>query len=100
MVQKKVHGIGLHRAIDEGMTLPAIVGESILALINITLPDGTVNEYAAGITCSEVITDVLGRKNGCLAALVDGHERDMSYEIHDSCHIEGLKPNPMPACTS
>ena len=51
-----MHGIGLHRAIDEGMTLPAIVGESILALINITLPDGTVNEYAAGITCSEVIT--------------------------------------------
>ena len=86
-----MHGIGLHRAIDEGMTLPAIVGESILALINITLPDGTVNEYAAGITCSEVITDVLGRKNGCLAALVDGHERDMSYEIHDSCHIEGIK---------
>ena len=86
-----MHGIGLHRAIDEGMTLPAIVGESILALINITLPDGTVNEYAAGITCSEVITDVLGRKNGCLAALVDGHERDMTYEIHDSCHIEGIK---------
>ena len=86
-----MHVIGLHRAIDEGMTLPAIVGESILALINITLPDGTVNEYAAGITCSEVITDVLGRKNGCLAALVDGHERDMSYEIHDSCQIEGIK---------
>ena len=42
-------------------------------------------------SCSEVITDVLGRKNGCLAALVDGHERDMSYEIHDSCHIEGIK---------
>ena len=61
-----------------------------LTLINITLPDGTVNEYAAGITCSEVITDVLGRKNGCLAALVDGQERDMSYEIHDSCQIEGI----------
>ena len=81
----------MNRAIDEGLAPPAIVGESKLALINITLPDGTVNEYAAGITCSEVITDVLGRKNGCLAALVDGHERDMSYEIHDSCQIEGIK---------
>ena len=68
----------MNRAIDEGLAPPVIVGESKLALINITLPDGTVNEYAAGITCSEVITDVLGRKNGCLAALVDGHVSFMS----------------------
>lgn len=42
-----------------------------MALINVTLPDGTVNEYASGITCAEVITDALGRKHGCLAAVVD-----------------------------
>tara|TARA_B100001250_G_C19798414_1_gene789843 strand:- start:277 stop:2286 length:2010 start_codon:yes stop_codon:yes gene_type:complete len=62
-----------------------------MTLINITLPDGNVNEYAAGITCSEVIADVLGRKNGCLAARIDGVEKDMSYEIHESCNIEGIK---------
>ncbi|MEC7589538.1 MAG: threonine--tRNA ligase, partial [Candidatus Thermoplasmatota archaeon] len=60
-------------------------------MINVTLPDGTVNEYAAGITCAEVITDALGKKNGCLAALVDGQEKDMSHEIHQSCKVEGIK---------
>ena len=28
-----------------------------MSMIHVTLPDGTVNEYAAGITCSEVVTD-------------------------------------------
>ena len=38
------------------------IGGFDLAMINVTLPDGTVNEYAAGITCAEVITDALGKK--------------------------------------
>ena len=67
------------------------IGGFDLAMINVTLPDGTVNEYAAGITCAEVITDALGKKNGCLAALVDGQEKDMSHEIHQSCKVEGIK---------
>ncbi len=62
-----------------------------MALIHVTLPDGTVNEYAAGITCGEVITDALGKKNGCLAALVDGQQKDMSHQIEQSCHVEGIK---------
>ena len=33
-----------------------------MTLINVTLPDGTINEYAAGITCSEIISDALGQK--------------------------------------
>ena len=61
-----------------------------MALINITLPDGTVNEYAAGITCAEVITDALGRKHGCLAAKIDGIEKDLSFTIEQSCNIEGI----------
>ena len=79
------------REIDEGLILPQTIGEFVMSLISVTLPDGTVNEYAAGITCSEVIIDVLGKKNGCVAALVDGHERDMSYQLLDSCMIEGIK---------
>lgn len=62
-----------------------------MALIHVTLPDGTVNEYAAGITCGEVITDALGKKNGCLAALVDGQQKDMSHQIEQSCSVEGIK---------
>ena len=61
-----------------------------MSLIHITLPDGTVNEYAAGITCAEVITDALGKKHGCLAARVDGVECDMSRALNESCTVEGI----------
>ena len=49
-----------------------------MAMVHVTLPDGTVNEYAAGITAGEVVTDALGRKHGCVAATVNGVERDLS----------------------
>ena len=61
-----------------------------MTMIHITLPDGTVNEYAAGITCGEVITDALGKKHGCLAARVDGHEHDLSTVLSDDCSVEGI----------
>ena len=61
-----------------------------MTMIHITLPDGTVNEYAAGITCGEVITDALGKKHGCLAARVDGHECDLSTVLSDNCSVEGI----------
>ena len=61
-----------------------------MTLINITLPDGTVNEYAAGITCAEVITDALGRKHGCLAARIDGEDCDLSRMLDTDCAVEGI----------
>lgn len=61
-----------------------------MSLIKVTLPDGTVNEYASGITCAEVITDALGRKHGCLAARIDGAECDMSRAIDEDCSVEGI----------
>ena len=61
-----------------------------MTLINITLPDGTVNEYAAGITWAEVITDALGRKHGCLAARIDGEECDLSRMLDTDCSVEGI----------
>ena len=61
-----------------------------MALINVTLPDGTVNEYAAGVTCAEVITDALGRKHGCLAARLDGVECDLSSVLDSDCSVEGI----------
>ena len=61
-----------------------------MSLIHVTLPDGTVNEYAAGITCAEVITDALGRKHGCLAARVNGEEGDLSRILDTDCSIEGI----------
>lgn len=60
-------------------------------MIDITLPDGSVNEYAAGVTCAEVITDALGKKHGCLAAKVDGVECDLSRVLDENCSIEGIR---------
>ncbi len=59
-------------------------------MIHITLPDGTVNEYASGITCGEIIVDALGKKHGCLAARVDGHECDLSTVLNVNCSVEGI----------
>ena len=61
-----------------------------MSMIDVTLPDGTVNEYVAGITCGEVITDALGRKHGCLAAKVNGVEHDMSHVLDSNCSVEGI----------
>ena len=61
-----------------------------MTMIHITLPDGTVNEYAAGVTCGEVITDALGKKHGCLAAKINGTDRDLSHILNDTCSIEGI----------
>ena len=61
-----------------------------MSMIHVTLPDGTVNEYAAGITCAEVITDALGRKHGCLAARIDGEECDLSRMLDTDCSVEGI----------
>lgn len=62
-----------------------------MTMIDITLPDGSVNEYAAGVTCAEVITDALGKKHGCLAAKVDGVECDLSRVLDENCSIEGIR---------
>ena len=61
-----------------------------MAMIDITLPDGTVNEYAAGITCGEVIIDALGKKHGCVAAKVDGSQRDLTSTLNTSCSVVGI----------
>ena len=61
-----------------------------MAMVHVTLPDGTVNEYAAGISAGEVVTDALGRKHGCVAATVNGVERDLSTALHEDCNVTGI----------
>ena len=61
-----------------------------MTMVHVTLPDGTVNEYAAGITAGEVVTDALGRKHGCVAASIDGVERDLSTALHEDCNVTGI----------
>jgi threonyl-tRNA synthetase len=61
-----------------------------MSQISVTLPDESVNEYVVGITAGEVVTDILGRKHGCVAALVDGAEKDLSTELESDCSVEGI----------
>ncbi|MCS5534297.1 MAG: threonine--tRNA ligase [Candidatus Poseidoniales archaeon] len=64
-----------------------------MSQISVTLPDASVNEYVAGITAGEVVTDILGRKHGCVAALVDGSEKDLGAELDADCSVEGILAN-------
>jgi len=56
-------------------------------MISVTLPDGSINEYSAGITAAEVVTDIEGRKHDCVAAEIDGLERDMATIIDSDCTV-------------
>ena len=71
-------------------TVEAWTGGSPMSMVNITLPDGTINEYAAGITAGEVVIDALGKKHGCLAARVNAVQCDFSTPITDDCSVEGI----------
>ncbi|MDP6869958.1 MAG: threonine--tRNA ligase [Candidatus Poseidoniaceae archaeon] len=61
-----------------------------MSMINITLPDGSVNEYATGITAGEIVIDIEGRKHDCVAANVDGMEVDFSHILTESCSVTGI----------
>lgn len=61
-----------------------------MSMLNITLADGSVNEYVNGITAGEVVVDSLGRKHGCIAAKVDGIERDLSFQLDGDATVSGI----------
>ncbi|MDP7001878.1 MAG: hypothetical protein QGH90_08255, partial [Candidatus Poseidoniaceae archaeon] len=61
-----------------------------MSMVNITLSDGSVNEYVNGITAGEVVVDSLGRKHGCIAAKVDGIERDLSFQLDGDATVSGI----------
>ena len=56
-------------------------------MITVEVGDSSVHKYTSGISAGEVITNVHGRKSGAVAALVDGIERDMSYELDSDCSV-------------
>ena len=61
-----------------------------MAMVNVELSDGTVHEYAEGITAGEVIFNVHGKKSGAVAVLIDGEERDFSHIIESDCKIKPI----------
>jgi len=61
-----------------------------MSMISVTLPDGSVNEYASGITAGEIVIDIEGRKHDCVAAMVDGEQKDFSAILDSDCSVEGI----------
>jgi len=45
-------------------------------MIKVKTGDDKVHAYEIGITAEGVISDILGRKHGAVAVLIDGIERD------------------------
>ena len=61
-----------------------------MSMISVSLPDGSVNEYASGITAGEIVIDIEGRKHDCVAAMVDGVMKDFSATLDSDCSVEGI----------
>ncbi|MFL2953485.1 MAG: threonine--tRNA ligase [Candidatus Thalassarchaeaceae archaeon] len=59
-------------------------------MVSVELSDGTIHEYAGGITAGEVIFNVHGKKSGAVAVLIDGEERDFSHPIESDCTIKPI----------
>ena len=62
-----------------------------MSTVEVTFADGTVNTYAAGISCADVIKDLHGNKHSCIAVKLDGHEVDLSRSINTNASIEGIE---------
>ena len=58
--------------------------------VNVTFADGTVNAYATGVSCGDVLLDLHGNKHSCIAARLNGVEVDLSRSIDTDAHIEGI----------
>ena len=59
-------------------------------MIKVKMGDGKVHTYEVGITAEDVISNILGRKHGAVAALVDGIEHDFSHVLKTDCSIEPI----------
>ena len=64
--------------------------ETVIPMIKVKMGDGKVHTYEVGITAKDVISNILGRKHGAVAALVDGIEHDFSHVLKTDCSIEPI----------
>ena len=59
-------------------------------MISVEIGSDEPHEYASGISAGDVILNVHGKRSGAVAALVDGVERDFSYELDADCSVEPI----------
>ena len=61
-----------------------------MSMISVEIGSEEPHQYANGISVGEVILNVHGKRSGAVAALVDGVERDFSYELETDCSVEPI----------
>jgi len=61
-----------------------------MAMISVDIGEDSPHEYTSGISVGEVIRNVHGKKSGAVAAVVDGEQRDMSFELGSNCTVEPI----------
>ena len=61
-----------------------------MSMIEVQINDKDTHKYASGITAGEILLNVYGKRNGAVAAIVDGIERDMSFVVNNNCKIEPI----------
>ncbi len=61
-----------------------------MSMIEVQINDKETHEYASGITAGDILLNVYGKRNGAVAANINGVERDMSFIINDNCKIEPI----------
>ena len=59
-------------------------------MLNVVVGEGETHEYAPGTTAGDVIRNVHGRKSGAVAALVDGAEKDLMFELETDCEVQPI----------
>lgn len=60
-------------------------------VVRVTLPDGSVREYAKGVTIAEAVAQIgRGLAKAALAAKVDGQVVDLSTPLHQDCALQVL----------
>jgi threonyl-tRNA synthetase len=63
-------------------------------MIQVTFPDGTIREYAKGISALEIASSISeGLARNVLAARVNGHVRDAVLPIEEHCELQLLTWN-------
>ena len=61
-----------------------------MSMIEVQINDRETHEYASGITAGDILLNVYGKRNGAIAANINGIERDMSFIINENCKIEHI----------
>ena len=61
-----------------------------MSMIEVQINDKETHQYASGITAGDILLNVYGKRNGAVAANINGVERDMSFIINENCKIEPI----------